>query len=155
LFNPTPVVAPEFDTDLGAIDSVSDMDLVKIYGKDIALTLAGGKIAGAALSKAGKLLQKTALIDELELAFKHNPLQGTKYLTKVKGQMKRADYHAFPNQVDSFAGLGKQRKIVSGDGISRLKIELEGFYRGKQGVFEWIIEPNNTINHRIFRTWNQ
>jgi len=36
------------------------------------------------------------------------------------------------------------------DGVSRTKIELNGRYGGKEGTFEWIVEPNGTVNHRLF-----
>ncbi len=34
--------------------------------------------------------------------------------------------------------------------MSRTKIELDGSYNGQQGHFEWIVEPNGTVNHRLF-----
>ncbi len=30
------------------------------------------------------------------------------------------------------------------------KIELDGSYDGQQGRFEWIVEPNGTVNHQLF-----
>ena len=41
--------------------------------------------------------------------------------------------------------------ITGGDGIKRLKLEIPGWYIGKNGMFEFIKEPDNTINHRFFR----
>jgi hypothetical protein len=31
-----------------------------------------------------------------------------------------------------------------------VKIALEGSYKGEDGHFEWILEANNSVNHRIF-----
>ena len=83
--------------------------------------------------------------------FKNNPLNEAKYSPKVQGQMQSGDYHAFPKEVDNFAGMGNRTPLVGGDGITRTKIELPGTYDGKQGHFEWIVEPDGvTINHRLF-----
>lgn len=41
--------------------------------------------------------------------------------------------------------------LRSGDGIPRTKYELDGWYRGKDGTFEYIIESDETSNHRLFR----
>jgi hypothetical protein len=81
---------------------------------------------------------------------KDNPLSQSQYTEKVLGQMKSDIYHGFSPYVDNFAGLGKRAEIVGGDGIKRLKVELPGGWAGKDGHFEWIIEPNQVINHRIF-----
>ena len=59
--------------------------------------------------------------------------------------------HDFPDEVDNFAKHGTKTKIKGGDGKTRTKVELEGGYRNKDGKFEWIIEPDNTVNHRLFR----
>jgi filamentous hemagglutinin len=40
--------------------------------------------------------------------------------------------------------------ITGGDGVERLKLEISGSYRGREGIFEYIREPNGTINHRLF-----
>ena len=86
-----------------------------------------------------------------------NPLNGTKYTEKVRAQMRpglksgRPDNHGFPLEVDNSARLGSRTTITGGDGIDRTRIELEGSYQGKDGVFEWIIEPDGGVNHRLFK----
>jgi hypothetical protein len=84
--------------------------------------------------------------------FKNNPLNGTRYTNKVLDQMANATdrFHNFPKEIDNFAGLGKKTEIVGGDKIARTKIVLEGEYAGRKGTFEWIIEPDGSINHRKF-----
>lgn len=62
----------------------------------------------------------------------------------------KTDSHGFPKIVDNYAGLGKKEFILGRDGLNRTKIMLEGGYKGQNGYFEWIIEANDTINHRIF-----
>ncbi|WP_228025418.1 hypothetical protein [Streptococcus ruminantium] len=80
-----------------------------------------------------------------------NPLENIVYTDKVKRQMEQGDFHSFPEAVDSFGSDGKITKIIGGDGIERTKVEISGSYKGRYGIFEYIIEPNNTVNHRFFR----
>jgi len=85
-----------------------------------------------------------------------NPLQDTRYTGKVRQQMRPhqrtgvPDNHGFPLEVDNFAGQGTTRQITGRDGVVRTKVELPGSYRGKEGTFEWIVEPDGTVNHRLF-----
>lgn len=65
--------------------------------------------------------------------------------------MKQGDLHSFPEVVEPFGSEGKLSTITGGDGIVRKKLEIPGSYKGKDGVFEYIIEPDNTVNHRFFR----
>ncbi|MEP3244604.1 MAG: RHS repeat-associated core domain-containing protein, partial [Sneathiella sp.] len=87
----------------------------------------------------------------LGAAKRANPLNGTKYTDKVMRQMDGKDLdHNFPSLIDKQADAATVRKITGGDGISRTKVELPGSINGKDGNFSWIIEPDNTINHRQF-----
>ena len=80
-----------------------------------------------------------------------NPLENIKYTDKVKNQMKLGDYHAFPESVEGFGNDGKITTITGGDKITRTKIEISGSYADKDGVFQYIIEPDGvTCNHRLF-----
>lgn len=82
---------------------------------------------------------------------KKNPLKKLKYSSKVKRQMQTGDYHSFPKSVDAFGADGKITTIIGGDKIPRTKIEIAGRYRGKKGVFQYIIERDGvTCNHRLF-----
>ncbi|MEM7311352.1 MAG: DUF6531 domain-containing protein [Planctomycetota bacterium] len=86
-----------------------------------------------------------------------NPLKGTRYTDKVRRQMEpnprtgRPDHHGFPREVDNYAGDGTQTTIRGEDGIDRTQVELPGSLNGRDGVFEWLIEPGGTVNHRLFR----
>ncbi len=76
---------------------------------------------------------------------------GTKYTDKVLGQIKTGDLHAFPESVKAFQEAGQVTKITGGDGVVRDMLKIPGEYRGKQGVFEFIKEPDGLINHRLFK----
>lgn len=81
-----------------------------------------------------------------------NPLQNIKFTDKVKDQMLQQDCHGFPQGVEAFGSEGIVSKIKGGDGILRTKIEIKGSYLGKDGIFEYIIEPDGiTCNHRFFK----
>lgn len=85
-----------------------------------------------------------------------NPLQGTKYTQKVLRQMQpnlktgHPDFHGFPHIVDNYANLGRKELITGRDGITRIKVSLEGGYQGQEGCFEWIVESDKLVNHRLF-----
>lgn len=81
-----------------------------------------------------------------------SPILKTEYTAKVQEQMANASdlYHSFPRSVDAFSAIGNKTIIRGGDGIERIKIELVGSYRGVDGHFEWLIEPDQTVNHRMF-----
>lgn len=80
-----------------------------------------------------------------------NPLENIKYTDKVKAQMQQGDYHSFPDSVDGMGGDGVITSITGGDDIVRTKIEISGSYMGKNGVFQYIVEPDGiTCNHRLF-----
>lgn len=76
----------------------------------------------------------------------YNPLENIEYTEKVSEQMKQNDYHSFPESVDAFGADGKATQIVGGDGITRTKIEISGSYKGKDGTFEYIIEPDGKLS---------
>jgi len=76
--------------------------------------------------------------------------KGTAYTDKVKQQASSGDFHSFPESVDGHADQGTISVITGGDGVERLKLEIYGSYHGKDGVFEYIREPNGSINHRLF-----
>ena len=104
-----------------------------------------------------KRVIKDVKVNTNNFGLKKNPLKGTFYSEKVIKQMLPnlktgiTDFHGFPKIVDNYAKYGKINKITGRDGIYRTKINLDGSFRGNKGSFEWIIEPDNSINHRIFK----
>lgn len=69
---------------------------------------------------------------------------------RLDASTARSDFHGFPRVVDNYAQLGRRQTFIGGDGVSRVKVSLDGGYFGKEGHFEWIIEPNKSVNHRLF-----
>ena len=66
-------------------------------------------------------------------------------------QIKINHYHSFPECVDAFGAEGKITSITGEDNILRTKIEILGSYVGKDGLFQYIIEPDGVAcNHRFF-----
>ena len=43
------------------------------------------------------------------------------------------------------------QKIKGSYGITRQKLEIPRGYKGKEGIFEYIKEPNGNINHCLFK----
>jgi hypothetical protein len=78
------------------------------------------------------------------------PLAGTRYTSKVIDDIARGDRHAFPLEVDNFAGDATVTPLRGGDGVLRQKVVLPGYWRGEQGTFQWIIEPDKAVNHRLW-----
>ena len=56
-----------------------------------------------------------------------------------------------PDPIVSDPGAGKLTEIIGGDGVVRDKLEIPGSFNGKDGVFEYIKDPDGSINHRFFR----
>lgn len=56
----------------------------------------------------------------------------------------------FPRHIDSIATKNDVSKMTGGDGTVRTLVEMQGNVNGKPDVFQYIIEPNGTINHRLF-----
>ncbi|BAP61013.1 hypothetical protein MMKA1_08960 [Methanococcus maripaludis KA1] len=82
----------------------------------------------------------------------NNPLGDIKYTQKVIKQMEKGDYHNFPTNVDDYGDYGTVGSLIGGDGVVRTKVTIEGTYDGKNGVFEYILEPDgSTCNHRLFK----
>jgi hypothetical protein len=144
--------------------------MVQKEAVDVAATVASKNVSKAtpwfkSFNPYNQVTQKTSQVVEKCLekgGLKHlshstsNPLHATEYTKKALHQMKnnaktgQPDFHGFPKIVDNFASLGKKNHFKRGDGLIRTKITLEGGYKGLDGHFEWIIEADNMVNHRIF-----
>jgi hypothetical protein len=59
-------------------------------------------------------------------------------------------YHSFPTLVDTLEDAGSTQTIVGADGVSREMLEIPGSINGEDGVFQYIKNPDSTINHRLF-----
>ena len=84
----------------------------------------------------------------------NNPLANVQYTDKVYGQRfatVNPDFHGFPDMVDNYGADGQLEDITGGDGVTRTRLRIAGWYRGYEGFFEYIIEPDGiTVNHRYF-----
>ena len=71
---------------------------------------------------------------------------------RTRSALKTDSDHAFPDIVDNYAGLASRFTIVGGDGKERLLLQLEGSLNGEPGIFEWIVDPDETlgVTHRRF-----
>jgi hypothetical protein len=65
------------------------------------------------------------------------------------------EFHSFPEAVVAFEEAGTVAAIKGGDGVVRQMLEIPGSYttasgRVVDGVFQFIKDANNMINHRLF-----
>ncbi len=69
--------------------------------------------------------------------------------------MNYQDFHSFPRSVEAFADSGIVSRLRGGDGIYRKQLEIPGSYRGRNGNFEFIREPDGEIKHRLFKPFEE
>lgn len=74
------------------------------------------------------------------------------YSPKVLSQMKTPDFHGFPRIVDNYINTSYAQKylLTGDDGLVRMVVDIPGGYMGREGVFRYIIEPDFSVNHRMF-----
>ena len=98
------------------------------------------------------LPQEITLPETINTPESRSFFEGTTYTERAISKMNavKPDYHTFPRSVEAFEKYGTIRTITGGDGIKRMKLEIPGWYKGKNGAFEFIKEPDNTINHHFF-----
>jgi RHS repeat-associated protein len=90
-----------------------------------------------------------------------NFFRDTSYSPKVLGQMSQGpgEFHSFPESVTAFAREGTVTRSLGGDGRAYQTLEIRGSYSSKNntynGVFQFIKDDQNTINHRLFVPDNQ
>lgn len=66
-------------------------------------------------------------------------------------EIKKKDFHSFPESVKAFESDGKISTIKGGDGVTRQMLKIPGEFGGKKGFFEFIKDADGSINHRLFR----
>lgn len=96
--------------------------------------------------------QDKTLSETINMSEPRSFFEGTEYSERALSKMNaiKSDYHTFPKSVEAFEKYGRIRTIIGGDGIKRMKLEIPGWYKGKNGFFEFIKEPDNTISHHFF-----
>lgn len=79
--------------------------------------------------------------------------KGTRYSEKVLNQMQEDSFHGFPKSVEAFQQDGYTTIVTGGDKTNRTLLHIPGSYKGYDGEFLFLKEPNNIINHRIFKPY--
>ena len=118
---------------------------------DVVVDATVGAVLGAAGKHIGGNRNLYVVSSKTGKSVTKSFFSNTRYTNKVLGQMKKGDAHSFPESVKSFESNGTISTIIGGDGVSRQMLKIPGKYKGKQGNFEFIKEPNGNINHRLFR----
>lgn len=59
--------------------------------------------------------------------------------------------HAFPRGVDALEKAGNRFFQRGKDGAMYEHLQINGSYKGREGTFEYIKDPNGYIKHRFFR----
>lgn len=67
--------------------------------------------------------------------------------------MQEDSFHGFPKSVEAFQQDGYTTIVTGGDKINRTLLHIPGSYKGYDGEFLFLKEPNNIINHRIFKPY--
>ena len=111
------------------------------FAGEVALMETGSFAVGRA---AGAVASRWAMTESKSF------FEGATYTNKVLAQMKRCDFHGFPESVKAFESDGIITTIKGGDGVTRQMLKIPGEYGGKKGFFEFIKESNGSINHRLF-----
>lgn len=55
----------------------------------------------------------------------------------------------FPNIVDNYASQATKFGIKGGDGVVRDLYQIGGSLRGKEGIFEWVVDGANVVHRRF------
>ena len=135
--------------------------------KKIVAVYKDAKSAEKAAEKAGAKLEASRKVNEtsgfkgfsektkskyFENITNQNFFENAKYTSKVNAQIQKDNYHGFPKTIDELARKYGKTSVYTGskDAVPRLKLEIEGSYNGKKGIFEYMRNADGTINHRLF-----
>jgi hypothetical protein len=109
------------------------------------LTALGASTGAASVGAAGVALTSAGM-SGLGLS----PLTGTRYTQKVQTQLERDKRHGFPMLIDEEARYATVRPLRGNDRSTKTLVSLSGAVNCTSGAYEWIINPDRTINHRFF-----
>ncbi len=155
----TPTLGQQVLTDLGLSPTTAAWTYAAMSlgagvsaGAASAVTAADGVGAGAAETGVGGIGAggNSAAENTASPVTARNFFGGSRYTSKVLDQSTSGDYHGFPQSVDAFSGDGTVTSITGGDGVTRWRLTIPGSYKGQTSVFEFIRNPDGTINHRLF-----
>ena len=84
-----------------------------------------------------------------------NPADASKQILNAKrvGSALKNDIHhrAASFVPESQLANGKTFSVVGRDGVQRTLLQVGGEVNGKTGVFEYLLDPNGTITHQLFK----
>ena len=158
-------LAGNVGTTIGGAAEIIDYPFKKSGTDPMALGPLGGAEMGMVegMASLGFLLRGFAYADDLAIAAKATPsfFEGTTYTPKVLKQASRGagEFHSFPESIAAFESSGTVRTLTGVEKEVQV-LEIPGSYMtpsapgvpGKwyDGVFQWMKDPDNTINHRLF-----
>lgn len=97
-----------------------------------------------------RIISEKAVSSKPTSALAEDFFEGSRYSPKASSQMYADDYHGFPESVTAFARDGIIDIIIGRDSITRTRLRISGWYKGRSGHFVFIKESNGVINHRMF-----
>lgn len=56
--------------------------------------------------------------------------------------LKQDVYHAFDHIIDNYVGIATEFDLIGNDKIACKLYQVEGSFNGKEGLFEWIVDPD-------------
>jgi RHS repeat-associated protein len=140
-------------------DSQNGFAGLRGFGGSVGAVLTGNATPGQAFEVgfAGGMLAGGVAGARLAAETTPSFFEGASYTPKVLQQMEGGvgEFHSFPESVTAFESSGTVRTITGGDGVVRQVLDIPGSYAGnggvsQDGVFQFIKNPDGTINHRLF-----
>jgi hypothetical protein len=135
------------ETDLGGY--IKTPGEVKEAKENVAMDV-GSVVVGAAI---GKAIEDTAAVAKGASKAGEKGIEITNPVlenSRTGSALKTDAQHAFNDIIDNYAGQAQKFPLKGGDGITRDLYQIEGSLNGKQVVFEWIVDPDKGVTHRLF-----
>jgi len=114
------------------------------------------KSAGAAYKTADLVVDTAKATKAVDIATSSvkNVAKKIANADRVGSALKKKDiYHRAAGYLtEEQLSKGVVEYIIGGDNITRTMLKVEGEIDGVKGVFEYILEPNGTVSHQLFRT---
>jgi RHS repeat-associated protein len=133
-----------------------------IFAVENAVTITGLVVAAAEIASgipnpvAGELNAiKGAVCTAKEAALLNAVNTGKRTGSSAYKSLNINDFeHYFSNIVDNYASYATKFPLKGGDGVFRDLYQIQGSLKGRDGIFEWIVDGTN-VTHRRFITNGQ